>query len=142
MRRKNQRAIDGQLMRFVQDHRIDGRQKIANRIVAKRKVGHEKVMIDDDDIGRLRLAARLVARSIPQKRGHSAPRQLSRVEVTSGQIDAFSGTFRELCPIACRGACREANRPSAGDHVLARWQQALRFQRAPFGAGKHNWHGP
>ena len=48
-----------QLMRFVDDDRIRARQQVAEALLLQHEVGHQQMMIDDDDVGRLRLAPRL-----------------------------------------------------------------------------------
>ena len=53
-------------MSLVQNHRVDGGQEIANRVIAEREIRHEKMVIDDDDVGGLRFAARLVHEALAE----------------------------------------------------------------------------
>ena len=55
----------------------------------------------------------------------SAPRQLSRVDVTSGQIDAFSGTSASAPRSPVSRRAREGDDPGEVPRVLARGQAAL-----------------
>ncbi|MNQ62192.1 hypothetical protein D3C85_765300 [compost metagenome] len=49
----------GQLVRFVEDHRVGFGQEIRDALFAQHQVGHEQRMVDDHHIGLLGLAARL-----------------------------------------------------------------------------------
>jgi hypothetical protein len=48
-----------ELVRLVEDRDLDARQQLGDSAVAQRHVGEEEVMVDDDDVGEHRLAARL-----------------------------------------------------------------------------------
>ena len=48
----------GKLMRFIDDHGVGARQQLAEPAVLQREIGEQQVMVDDDDICRLRTAAR------------------------------------------------------------------------------------
>ena len=78
-----------QLVRLVDDDRIRARQQLAEALVLQHQVGHQQVVIDDHDVGRLRFAARPDHEAVLE-RGHSVPRQFSRVEVTHGQTGSSS----------------------------------------------------
>jgi hypothetical protein len=49
----------GNLMRFVQNHRIGFWQQIGEALVLEREIGEQQMMVHDDDVGGLRGAARL-----------------------------------------------------------------------------------
>jgi hypothetical protein len=49
----------GQLMRFIQNHRIDAGQQIAEAVFLERQIGQQQMVIDHDDVGFQRRAARL-----------------------------------------------------------------------------------
>ena len=113
-------------MRFVQNDRIDGRQKVANRIVAKRKVCHEQVVIDDDYVGRLSVAACLVYKALGKARTFGAQTVVTR------RSDQWPdrGVFRNGCQLSAiaggRGR-REAHDQAQMPDILARRQQAFAF---------------
>jgi len=48
-----------ELVRFVEHRRVHRRQQFGDAAVAQRHVGEEQVMVDDDEVGRHRLAPRL-----------------------------------------------------------------------------------
>ena len=56
---EEQRCHLRQLVRFVEDHRVAGRQQFGHALVAQHHVGKEQVVIDHDQIGGHRLLARL-----------------------------------------------------------------------------------
>ncbi len=56
---EEQRRHFRQLVRLVEDHRVAGRQQLGHAFVAQHHVGEEQVVIDDDQVGRHRLAPRL-----------------------------------------------------------------------------------
>ena len=77
-------------MRLIEDEGIDGRQQFAEAVLLQRQVGEQQVMIDDDDVGFERRAAR---RETWQQRANSAQRlpvQFSRVLVTARAADRVS----------------------------------------------------
>ncbi len=56
---EEQRRHFRQLVRLVEDDRVAGRQQLGHAFVAQHDVGEEQVVIDDDQVGRHRLAPRL-----------------------------------------------------------------------------------
>ena len=115
----------GQLVRLVEDHRVARGQELGEALVAQHDVGEEQVVVDDDDVGLERVLARLQHEAVARGTRSSAPRQLSRVEVTSGQIDAFSGTSASSPRSPrCRRA-RERDDLRQMPRILARGQPAF-----------------
>ena len=49
----------GDLVRLVEDHRVGRAEQIAEAVFLEREIGEQQVVIDDDDVGLDRLAARL-----------------------------------------------------------------------------------
>ena len=114
----------GQLVRLVEDHRVARGQELGQPFVAQHHVGEEQVMVDDDDVGLERRLARLQHEAVAVERA-VAPRQLSRVDVTSGQIDAFSGTSASSPRSPVVAGARERDDLRQVARVLARGQAAL-----------------
>ena len=48
----------GNLVRFVEDHRVRRAEQVAEAVFLEREVGEQQMVIDDDDVGLDRLAAR------------------------------------------------------------------------------------
>ena len=43
-------------MRLIEDHRIGGAEKVAETVLLQREIGKQQVMVDDDEVRRLRVA--------------------------------------------------------------------------------------
>ena len=111
-------------MRLVQNDRVDGWQKIANRIVAKRKVCHEQVVIDDDYVGGLSVAPCLVYKTLGKARTLGAQTVVTR----RSDQRPDRGVFRHRCQfgaIASRRGRGEAHDRAQVPYILARRQQAF-----------------
>ena len=131
-----------ELVRLVEDRRsrTDG-QQFGHAGFAHRQVGEEQVVVDHHHVGRQRLAPRLVHVAAAELRA-VAPRQFSRVEVTSGITgerssspgsSARSPVRVSLRPLldACQGA-----QPRSGPAA------APNRAPAPAGAGTGSCRGP
>ena len=79
-------------MRLVDDDRIGARQQIAEALLLQHQIRHQQMMIDDDDVGGLRLAARLhdvtaIERralrpeTVVARRGHPGPHGIGFAEL-------------------------------------------------------------
>ena len=123
------------LMRLIQDDGLGAGQQIAESLVLEREIGQQQMMIHDDDVGGLRVAARfehmaarelraLLAEAVFARRGNARPdRRLLR------QVGEFG-------KIARLGGRRPARHPreQACHAALARQQGALlgrEFQSMP-----------
>ncbi len=111
-------------MRLVQNHCVDGRQKIADRIVAKCEVSHEQMMIDDDNVGRLRVAPCLVDEALGKARTLGAQTVVARRSDHRPDRGVF-GNGCQLGTVAGRCGCCEAHDRSQMPYIVARWQQSF-----------------
>ena len=121
---EEQRRRVGKLVRLVEDHRVARGQELGEAFVAQHHVGEEQVMVDDDDVGLERILARL-HHEASRWNAQCCPRQLSRVDVTSGQIDAFSGTSASSRAVAAFASARERDDLRQVARILARRQPAF-----------------
>jgi hypothetical protein len=88
---EEQRRRARQLVRLVEDHSVAVGEELGEAFVAQHHVGEEQVVVHDHDVGVERFLARFHDEAFAVD-GQSEPRQVLRVDVTSGQIVAFSGT--------------------------------------------------
>ena len=72
---KNSAARSGQLVRLIEDQRIDARQQLAVPVLLERQVGQQQVVIDDHEVGLERRAPR---------REHVAARELRAARAGAG----------------------------------------------------------
>jgi hypothetical protein len=126
---EEQRRHFRQLVGFVEDDRVAGRQQFGHALVAEHDVGEEKMVIDDDEVGRHRLAPRLhdeaflvvrafLAEAVVARRGGVAPHR-----GILGNLDTFSlvaglrglGEDRDA---ACVGRIFAGQETTVGDGVL------------------------
>ena len=87
-------------MRLVDDHRVGGAEQIAEAVFLEREIGEQQVVIDDDDVGLDRLAARVdhvaaadvgaaVAEAVLARRGDLRPQRMRVAEIRHlGEIAA------------------------------------------------------
>ena len=92
-----------ELVRLVEDRHLDARQQLGHAAVAQRHVGEEQVVVDDDQVGRHRLAPRLhdvagavlgalAAEAVLARRGDERDHAAALVEpVELGQVAAARG---------------------------------------------------
>jgi hypothetical protein len=95
-------------MRLVEHRGVHRRQQFGHAAVAQRHVGEEQVVVDDHQVGRHGFAPRL-HHVAGRNSGQSVPRQLSRVEVTSG----ITGDRSSRPSISARSPLRVALRPGS-----------------------------
>ncbi len=91
------------LVRLIQDHSLRTGQQIAEALVLERQIGQQQMVIHHDDVGGLRIAARLeymttrelralLAETVLPRRGDARPhRGLLRQVGEFGKIAAFGG---------------------------------------------------
>jgi hypothetical protein len=73
---------------FIENHGLGSRQQVAEAALLEREIGEQQVVIDDDDVSRLRLATRgehmagrklrtLGAETVLARGGHGRPDRMS-----------------------------------------------------------------
>ena len=114
----------GQLVRFVEDHRVGRRQQVGDAFVAQHEVGEEQVVIDDHDIGFLRRAARLHHEALAVVPAFHAEAVVARRrdEIPDRRLLRH---FGELGPVAAAARLREPHDGPQVDRVLPRRQPAV-----------------
>ena len=113
----------GQLVRFVEDHRVGLGQQVGHSLFAQHQVGHEERVVDHHHVGVLRLASRLDHETVADARTFLAQAILARGGHALPDLGVF-GYLRQIAPVAGLG--------DAGEHLdLAQLRDlGTRFQGA------------
>ena len=116
-------AVSGQLVRFVEDHRVGLGQQVGHSLFAQHQVGHEERVVDHHHVGVLRLASRLDHETVADARTFLAQAILARGGHALPDLGVF-GYLRQIAPVAGLG--------DAGEHLdLAQLRDlGTRFQGA------------
>src|SRR5450759_1457489 len=115
---EKQRRRFGQLVRFVENHGVAGRQQFGHAFVLEHHIGEEKMMVDHDDVGVERFAPRghdeallvllaVLAQAVLARRCRRLP---------GGRVLGHVGEFRPVARLADFGEARD---PVQMRHVLA-----------------------
>ena len=113
----------GQLVGFVEDHRVGLGQQVGHALFAQHQVGHEERVVDHHHVGVLRLAPRLDHETVADARTFLAQAVLARGGHALPDLGVF-GYLRQIAPVAGLG--------DAGEHLdLAQLRDlGTRFQGA------------
>ena len=108
----------GQLMGFIQNHGIDARQQIAEAIFLERQVGEQQMMIDHNDVGFERVAARLEHSAAIEVRAARAQAILARgADVRPQRVRiAQLRQFRQITAASCQRPLADAGQQRVGLH--------------------------
>jgi hypothetical protein len=114
----------GQLVRFVEDHGVGGGQQFGHAGIAQHNVGKEQVMVDDHEVGLLRLLAgahheaflvvrTFAAQAVVPRGGHCHTGAFSGTSASSALSPDVVVLANRLISRNQAASCFDASRPLA-----------------------------